>query len=445
MIKMIKIKKTFSLISLFLISITLETVQPVDANEELLTLDMSVHEALANNWVIKAQEDAIQKSIYINNQSEADRRPTFSTSYGYTRLGEINTSRSGITPFKTIDLNTRNNYLWTTTISQPIFTGYALLSANELAKLGIDLEKINLEMEKLNLALQVKQAYFNILKADKALEVAKSAAESLESHVDVAKNYVEAGMSPVNDQLKAEVELANALQQIVRAQNLSQLNRASLNKLLSRPINNPVNIQDILLFDSISPDYDEYLARALENRPEVKAINISSFQADQRIRMAKSRYYPQAGLSASYSRAGDDPFVSGSRFHDESSWQAMASLTWIFWDWGKVKNSVNEVESLKQQLIKSRKILEDNIGLDLKAAILDLEATEKNIPTTKKAIEQAMENLRVSRERYEAQMTTSTEVLDAQTLLSRARVNYYNALYNHNLAKASLLKSIGEY
>jgi len=96
----------------------------------------------------------------------------------------------------------------------------------------------------------------------------------------------------------------------------------------------------------------------------------------------------------------------------------MASLTWIFWDWGKVKNSVNEVESLKKQLIKSRKILEDNIGLDLKAAILNLEATEKNIPTTKKAIEQAMENLRVSRERYKAQMTTSTEVLDAQTLLS---------------------------
>ncbi|MBW1764010.1 MAG: TolC family protein, partial [Deltaproteobacteria bacterium] len=253
---MIKIKKTFSLISLFLISITLATVQPVDANEELLTLDMSVHEALANNWVIKAQEDAVQKSIYINNQSEADLRPTFSTSYGYTRLGEINTGRlqTGVTSFKTIDLNTRNNYLWTTTISQPIFTGYALLSANELAKLGIDLEKINLEMEKLNLALQVKQAYFNILKADKALEVAKSAAESLESHVNVAKNYVEAGMSPVNDQLKAEVELANALQQIVRAQNLSQLNRASLNKLLSRPINNPVNIQDILLFDSISPD-----------------------------------------------------------------------------------------------------------------------------------------------------------------------------------------------
>ena len=78
-------------------------------------------------------------------------------------------------------------------------------------------------------------------------------------------------------------------------------------------------------------------------------------------------------------------------------------------------------------------------------AELDLEEAEKNIPTTKKAVEQAEENLRVSRERYRAQVTTSTEVLDAQTLLSQARTNYHNALYDHNLAKAGLMRAVGEY
>ncbi|MDY7037322.1 MAG: TolC family protein, partial [Thermodesulfobacteriota bacterium] len=66
-------------------------------------------------------------------------------------------------------------------------------------------------------------------------------------------------------------------------------------------------------------------------------------------------------------------------------------------------------------------------------------------PTTIKAVEQAEENLRVSQERYKAQVTTSTEVLDAQTLLTQARTNYYNALYDHNLAKAKLLRAKGEY
>ena len=97
------------------------------------------------------------------------------------------------------------------------------------------------------------------------------------------------------------------------------------------------------------------------------------------------------------------------------------------------------------QLIQTRSALVDSIGLEIKKAILELEEADKNIPTTKKAVEQAEENLRVSQERYKAQVTTSTEVLDAQTLLTEARRNYYGALYGHNLAKARLLRAIGEY
>ena len=74
-----------------------------------------------------------------------------------------------------------------------------------------------------------------------------------------------------------------------------------------------------------------------------------------------------------------------------------------------------------------------------------MEEAEKNIPTTRKAVEQAEENLRVSEERYKAQVTTSTEVLDAQTLLTEGSMNYYRALYDHNLAKARLRRAIGQY
>jgi len=87
----------------------------------------------------------------------------------------------------------------------------------------------------------------------------------------------------------------------------------------------------------------------------------------------------------------------------------------------------------------------DFLSLTLKNAILDLEVARKDIPTTKKAVEQAEENLRVSEERYKVQATTSTEVLDAQTLLTQARSNYYDALYDHNLAKVRLKRAIGEY
>ena len=150
-------------------------------------------------------------------------------------------------------------------------------------------------------------------------------------------------------------------------------------------------------------------------------------------------------LSYGYIKEGDNPNVSGSMFHDSGRWEAVAICTWTFWEWGKTHYSVREKESLKKELIQTRMSLEDNIRLELKNAVLALETAEKNIPTTKKAVEQGEENLRVNNERYKAQVTTITEVLDAQTLLSQARVNYYKALYSHNLARARLQRALGTY
>ena len=137
--------------------------------------------------------------------------------------------------------------------------------------------------------------------------------------------------------------------------------------------------------------------------------------------------------------------VSGDEYHDASRWEAAFGLTWTFWEWGKTHYAVKEKQSVKRRFLNQKKALEDSILLDVKNALLDLELTREDIPTTKKAVEQAEENLRVSEERYKVQATTSTEVLDAQTLLTQARSNYYDALYNHNLAKARLKRAIGEY
>ena len=96
-------------------------------------------------------------------------------------------------------------------------------------------------------------------------------------------------------------------------------------------------------------------------------------------------------------------------------------------------------------MVQTKLALEDSIRLEVKEEVLALKNAEDNIPTTRKAVEQAEENLRVNDERYKAQVTTITEVLDAQSLLTQARANYYRSLYNHNLAKARLQRTIGTY
>jgi len=415
------------------------------ANEEkayIYTLKSSVKEAIDNNWGVKTKEQKIEEAFYAKKKARADFLPRFSTSYTFRHEGEIGVITTEAFSFP---LGTKNNFQWQGTITQPLFTGYALSSAYELAKLGIDLSEMGLELEKLDIALKIKEAYFNILKADKAVVVAQSAVESLKSHLKVAKNFYEVGMIPVNDLLKAEVELANSEQTLIKAQNASKLFRASFNIVLAKHINAPVNIKDILEYTIEPVDFDKLYERALMKRPEIKTIEVNDLQIDQQIKLAKSKYYPEIAVTYNYTKLGDSPSVHGSYYHDSSSWQALATLSWSFWNWGSDHYAARQKELNKQQLVNTKRLIEDGIKLELKKAILDLQETEKRIPVAKKAVEQGEENLRVSSERYKAQVTTSTEVLDAQTLLTQARVNYYGALYDHHLAQAALLRAIGEY
>jgi outer membrane protein len=419
---------------------------PAWAGDETLkkvyTLDAGIKEAMENNWSVKAKEEKVSESAYAEKEAKADMLPQLSTSYTYYHLGTVPSIEA---LGSSLEMSDQNNYSWQTTIKQPVFTGYALTSARELARLGIDQSKVAVELLKLDLALKVKEAYFNILKADKAVGVQQSAVDSLSSHLEVAKNFYDVGMIPVNDVLKAEVELANAKHDLIKIQNDTRLARMSFNVLLSRPVDESLEIEDILLFTQETPDYQQALNKAMKARPEIKSLDLTDDQIDRQIAIAKSKYYPEVTASASYTKAGDTLNVSGSNFSLARQWQVGIGISWTFWDWNKTRSTVRQNETMKRELSETRKAVEDGIKLEVKKAILDLKEAEEKIPAAKKAVAQGEENLRVSEERYKSQVTTSTEVLDAQTLLSQARMNFYSALYDHNLARAGLLRAVGEY
>jgi outer membrane protein len=411
------------------------------------TLEKSIAQALESSYKIKARGERIEQATDVMKQSRAEFLPKMGTAYSYNRLSEPPISRTS-TLFGTqipLIVGTQDNFQWTWFVRQPIFTGFALLSNYRLAELGIDQSQMEMDLEKLDLVLRVKEAYFNILGADKAVEVAQTTVESLTQTVKVARSFFEVGMIPVNDVLKAEVELANAEQALVNWKNAAQTSRSSFNTILVRPVNAPVEVEDILVFKPEVGEYDAYVKLALDNRPEIKILDINLLQADEQIRLAKSKFYPEIGLTYQYISQGDEAAVKGSPYVDANHWEVMAVANWTFWEWGKTYYAGKEKESLKRQLSQTKLDVEDGIRLQVKQAVLDLDSSANNIPVTQKGVESGEENLRVNAERYRAQVSTITDLLDAQTLLARARLDYYRALYDHNQAKARLYRALGSY
>jgi outer membrane protein len=431
---------------IFLVLILLPAVGAAQERGNYFTLQQSISLALENSYKIKARDERITQANDILKQSRAEFLPKFGINYSYNYFSEVPISR--YTLFGTgveIPVGTQNNWRWGTFVRQPVFTGFALLSNYRLAELGIDQSQLEMDQEKLDLVLRVKQAYFDILGADKAVEVAQTTVESLSQTVKVARSFFDVGMIPVNDVLKAEVELANAQQSLVRAKNAAQTSRATFNTVLVRPVNDPVKLEDILVFKPEVGNYDAYVKIALENRPEIKILDVGLLQSDQQIRLAKSKYYPEIGVTYTYLKQGDTASLSGSNFVDANSWEVLAVANWTLFEWGKTYYTVKEKQSVKQQVLQTKSDVEDGIRLQVKQAMLDIDSSASNIPVTQKGIESGEENLRVNAERYKAQVSTITDLLDAQTLLARARLDYYRALYDHNLAKARLDRALGNY
>jgi outer membrane protein TolC len=411
----------------------------------LYTLNEAIEEAMDNNKSLQAARERRNQALFVQKQARAGFLPKLSMSYGFSRLDEPIKFRSTISPGGRIEVSSRDNYEWRGSVTQPLFTGFELISAYKLSELGMDASGMEIEVAKLDLALQVKEAYFGILIADREVEVARASVEAFENQVKVSQSFYDVGVVPINDVLRSEVELANAKQDLLLAKNQAKVARSTLNTVLSRPVNAPVDAARIDFKVVKRDDFEEYVRQALANRPEIQLVDNRIQQVDQEIRLTESQYYPDVVFTYDYIKEGDDWRVQGGPFQEANRWQLGVVATWDFFEGGKTRYTVKEKESLQQELFETRLALEDDIRLQVKRAVLSLIATEENIPTTKKAVEQGEENLRVNEERYKAQVTTINEVLVANSLLARARSNYYQTMYNHVLAKARLDRALGTY
>jgi outer membrane protein TolC len=415
--------------------------------DNILTLSESVALALKRSLALDSADKTVEGAILEKKKAFKTILPKFNFTYSYTRLDEEQKSApfqigSFIIPARTVAK--ANNFQAKISLTQPLFTGFKVLTAYRLTKLGIDVAKISKVQEELDLILRVKQAYFNILGAQKAADVATQSIKRVEAHLNVARNFYEVGMITKNQVLEAEVNLAEALQASIKAENFILISKSSLNTLLRRSLQAPIEVEDILKYKPFKYDYGSCLKRAMKERPEIHAVMHSIKIAEQQVRLSRGDYYPTVALSANYDRTGDTYAVSGSEILDDfTSWNVTVALQWDFLDWGKPRNSV---QKSKTELAKAHNALDqvkDGIGLEVRQSYLSMKEAEKSIAVARKAIEQAEENLRMSEERYRAQVGTTTEVIDASTRLASVRFDYYDALYNYNLAWAALERAMG--
>ena len=411
---------------------------------EALSLKDTVELALKANLGIKRSQEEINAAEAVRHSSMTKFLPTLGTSYNVIYRNEERTQPSLLGAGRPIVTSPQDQYTFTTSFTQPIFTGFGLINEYKLSDLGLDRTEVASKLTRQDVILDAKNAYFSVLKNQKLLEVAQQTVTSITSQKEVSENFYKVGLSPLNDLLQSQVQLANARQQLTTAQNNLEIARTRFNTVLRRSVNTPVLLVEELDYGSFQTSLDECLTEAQKNRLEIQVADLDIEIAGKQVKLTEKDYFPSVNFTGAYARTGDDWQAHGGEgISDSAGWNVQATATWDFWQWGRTGYGRKEkLARLAQSKYKKTEIT-DNINLEVKQAYLRTNEAEQNILTIEKAVEQAKENLRITEEQYKEQVATQTDVLVAQTLLTQTMTNYYNALYDFKIAKAFLLRALG--
>ena len=442
-------KKVLRNLFFYWISVTftlLPAVSYAEESAEPLSLKNTIKKAIDANLNLKTSQEEVKAAEETRKSSITQFFPTLSTSYDYLhRNKELTQELTGIAGGPPFVVRPDNEYTFVTSFNQPIFAGFSIINQYRIADLGLDAAEFNEKVTRQDVILDAKNAYFSVLKALKLLGVSKQRVAQIAAQKDVAENFYEVGMSPLNDLLESQASLANARQDFIVAQNNLAISKSQFNIVLRRPVNAPVELEDILDYEPFVQDFDYCLKTAKENRLEIPVADLEVEIAEKEVNLARKNYFPSVNLRGRYTRAGDDYKVSGGEgISDSASWDLQAVAEWDFWEWGRTNFGVREkLHRLSQAQYRRSQVL-DSIELEVKTAYLRTKESEENIITVEKAIEQAKENFRINQERFKEQVATTTDVLDAQTLLTDTLTNYFNALYDFKISKAALFRSMGQ-
>ncbi len=367
-----------------------------------------------------------QQQVRLQNAYEAATQPPFEFP-----------SPNGSYPYR---IDPYRQFSGALTITQPIFSGGKLINDYKYAKLGVDYTGIQFEVNRQDLILNVNQAYYQMMQAEKLLQVSNAAIRALEALVNQTREFYKAGTVAKVDVLSTEGQLAQA--RIQRTQSISDIaqNQATLNYLLRNPQDTPTQIIEDMSYNPSQYRLPDAYSIAAANRLEIRQANISVDQAIALIKSAKADVMPNIDVALSGTRYNDDwNVIDPEGFND---WRIQGLLTWTF-DMFRKRSTVAERRTTEARTFVNRELLVETVMNEVKQAYEDMQRNYQNIADNKAAVEFQSENFRINQERYREQVATYVEVLDAQRQLQLAQGNFYIAISGFKISQATLERKMG--
>ncbi|NLH73547.1 MAG: TolC family protein [Verrucomicrobia bacterium] len=406
---------------------------------EQWTLQRALSHALTNSPDARIAQQRITAARAVIDQANSALWPQLQFKSTYVRtdnpvmvFGSLLNQRSidlGTLDFNNVpdvdNLNVRG------VVSMPIYTGGQITAARKGATANAESIKQDARAVRNTLGFEVARAFHTIMKARGFVRATEAAVASYENNVAIARKRHEAGTMLKSDVLAVEVRLAQAREDLVRARNGLALATRALRSLIG------VDDESFEVAED-APSVEVPSELDFSGRPELASLEQKRRAAEAAVQGAKSGYLPKVGVFGSLD------YDHGWRFNgDGGSWTAGAMLEWNLWDGKATRARVNEARANLEMIDEHDRKLRLGLDLEVEQARLGLKEADERLEVTSTVIAQAEESVQLTRARFEQGLALATQLIDAETALTAARVRRAEAEADRNIAIAALRKALG--
>lgn len=398
---------------------------------------------LNNNPGITAAASDISGAGYGIEMAKGEMRPKIDFRGGVTEyryavpITPITGSPLAGSPFPEFD---NTIYDAGVSLTLPLYVGGRLDRGLTIARIKKEIAEDRFLMSKQELIYNVTAVYYKIAQLEKLLELREAAVKQLESHKRNAELFLEAGTIPRVELLKVETELAHTRQSVISVKNSMESTYEILKVLMGM---DDLDARPSIIY-APQPDYkypvvaEESVTVALSQRPDYRVASRRVNMASESVRLVNGKWLPSVFLSGDYSER------SGDRLEFKDNWSLGLRLSVPLFEGGIIKAEEGRERMQVDKAREEERAVRMEITREVKEAYLNIDSATKRIEVAKVALDAARESMRIENLKYENGSGTSTDVIDAQTLLLRAETDYQQAVYDKEIAVASLRRSMGE-
>ena len=418
--------------------------------QPLLSLDDAVAQALEHNRLVKDAVFDAEKSVFRVNVARSRRLPQFQISVLAGQLlrpidftfaaGSFGTYSDGPVPSTDAKITTPSQFTTfvTGSVDLPLLQQHEIGLAIRATELAGEIAREGVRQRRQKIAADVRTAYFVVVATQAAVDAARETVRTLEEAQRVTTQYRVQEVVLRAEALEVDARLARSRYELSAAENGLATQREQLNQLLGRELTTEFRVHAIQEDSSGGLTLDAARQRAIDSRPEIRQADLKSQQADYERRLAKAEYLPDLSVSARYLGFNNFEVIP------PSVATAGVYLSWEPFDWGRRRNNLAEKTMTLAQTRNGAEETRAQVAVEVGSKYRKWEESVLLLKAARTGHDAALEQFRVTTNRYKEQAALVRDLLQAQSRSADAAFQYQQALASYWSAFADLRRAIGD-